>query len=307
MNLAVIVAIVAGLLLFSAFLFVLFALFRQRMRMEERLGRKAEEPETKLDARSALKWVMETIRPLGEVIPRSAEEMSKQERKLVQAGIRRKDSTIIFYAVQVGIAITILIVFAILGYLYQNPLLYLVLAVLAGAALPDIWLQRKRAARQEQIQHALPDAMDLAVIAMEAGLGLDQTLLRVGQEFEKVHPALSEEFRLHNLEMNLGRSRVQAFRNLAERTGVDDLRALVAVLIQTDRFGTSISQALRTFSDTLRTKRRQRAEEKAAQLPVKMIVPMVLFIFPAVLVVIIGPGMLAIMQDLLPTLGNTGN
>jgi tight adherence protein C len=301
-NVTILLVLAAGVLFFIALLSGFYALFTRRVRVEERLGRETKPAESAIDARALLNRIGDIIRPLGEVVPRSAEEMSKQERKLVQAGIRRKDSTILFYAIQVGVAIFLLIAFAVSGYLYQNPLLYVVLAVLAGAALPDMWLQRKRAARQEQIQHALPDAMDLAVISMEAGLGLDQTLLRVGQEFEKVHPELSEEFRLHNLEMNLGRTRVQAFRNLAERTGVEDLRALVAVLIQTDRFGTSIAQALRTFSDTLRTKRRQRAEERAAQLPVKMIIPMVLFIFPAVLVVIVGPGFLAIFNNLLPTL-----
>jgi tight adherence protein C len=144
--------------------------------------------------------------------------------------------------------------------------------------------------------------MDLAVIAIEAGLGLDQALLRVGEEIAVPHPSLADELQLRNLEVNMGRSRSDAFRNLADRTGVEDLKALVAILIQTDRFGTSAGQALRTFSEAMRVKRRQRAEEQAAKLAIKMVIPMVLFIFPGVFIVILGPAFIAIIRDLLPTL-----
>jgi tight adherence protein C len=126
--------------------------------------------------------------------------------------------------------------------------------------------------------------------------------MRVGDEVNVAHPALADELRLRNLEVNMGRSRSDALRNLADRTGVEDLKALVAILIQTDRFGTSVGQALRTFSDSLRTKRRQRAEEQAAKLAVKMVIPMVLFIFPGVFIVILGPAFIAIVRDLLPGL-----
>ena len=141
-----------------------------------------------------------------------------------------------------------------------------------------------------------------SVIAVEAGLGLDQALMRVGDEISVAHPALADELRLRNLEVNMGRSRADALRNLADRTGVEDLKALVAILIQTDKFGTSVGQALRTFSDSLRIKRRQRAEEQAAKLAIKMVVPMVLFIFPGVFIVVLGPAFIAIVRDLLPTL-----
>ena len=144
--------------------------------------------------------------------------------------------------------------------------------------------------------------MDLAIISIEAGLGLDQALLRVGDEIRMAHPELADELLVRNLEVNMGRSRSDAFRNLAERTGLEDLKALVAILIQTDRFGTSVGQALRIFSESLRTKRKQRAEEQAAKLAIKMIVPMVLFIFPAVFIVILGPPLLAILRELLPML-----
>jgi tight adherence protein C len=156
--------------------------------------------------------------------------------------------------------------------------------------------------RKERVQLALPDALDLTVVCVEAGLGLDQTLMRIGQEIQVPHPDLSDELRLTNLEMNMGRSRADSLRNLGKRTGVDDLKALCAILIQTDRFGTSIGQALRTYSESLRTKRRQRAEEKAAKLAVKMIPPLILFIFPSMFVVIVGPAVIAIIRELLPAM-----
>src|SRR6185295_4971215 len=167
-----------------------------------------------------------------------------------------------------------------------------------GAALPDLWLRSAIVKRKEAIQLALPDAMDLAVIAVEAGLGLDQALMRVGDEIKIAHPELSDELRLRNLEVNMGRSRSDALRNLAERTGVEDLKALIAILIQTDKFGTSVGQALRVFSESLRTKRRQRAEEQAAKLAIKMVIPMVIFIFPGVFIVVLGPAFIAIIRDL---------
>jgi tight adherence protein C len=297
------VVLIIGGLAFIGLMSALIGAFSGNIRVADRLGR-TETAEGGFSFGSWVKRAGETVRPLGEIVPRSAEEMSKQERKLACAGFRGRDSVFIFYGTQVGVALALLIAFLVTGSLAANPILYVLLAVLGGAALPDVWLSRQTKGRQLAIEHALPDAMDLAVISMEAGLGLDQTIQRVGQEFETVHPVLSEEFRLHILEMNLGRTRVEAFRNLAARTGVDDLSALVAILIQTDRFGTSIADALRIFSDTLRTKRRQRAEEKAAMLPVKMIIPMILFIFPGVGVVILGPAFISIINNLIPALTN---
>lgn len=305
---ASVAVLIIGTLTFLGLLAAFVGLFGTRVRVAERLARGGGADSTGVDFGGILQRINEAVRPLGGWVPRSAEEMSKQEKKLVRAGIRSRDSVLVFYGLQVTVFFLLLLTAAVLGYLVQNPILTVLLCLFGGAALPDIWLSRRTATRQLAIQHALPDAMDLAVISMEAGLGLDQTLMRIAREFETVHPQLSEEFRLHNLEMNLGRTRIQSFRNLAERTGVADLRALVAILIQTDRFGTSIADALRTFADTLRTKRRQRAEEKAAMLPVKMIIPMLLFIFPGVGVVILGPALLSIINNLLPALaGGSGS
>jgi tight adherence protein C len=141
---------------------------------------------------------------------------------------------------------------------------------------------------------------------MEAGLGLDQAILRVSTELRTAHPELSEELQLVNMEMQLGKNRLEALRELANRTGVEDIKGLVAMLIQTDRFGTSLAQSLRVFSDDLRIKRRQRAEEQAAKTTVKMVPPLVFFIFPALMVVILGPGIIAIMKELFPVINGGG-
>jgi len=169
-----------------------------------------------------------------------------------------------------------------------------------GYLLPNIALARVAKKRQHRIRLGLPDALDLLVVSVEAGLGLDQAIQRVGEELDFAHPDLSEELRLINLELRAGKGRADALRNLADRTGVDDVSSLVAMLVQTDKFGTSVAQSLRVHSDTVRTKRRQRAEEAAAKTGVKMVFPLVFCIFPAIWVVTIGPAAIKFVQVLVP-------
>jgi len=242
---------------------------------------------------------------LGEIVPRSPSEMTRVERRLVQAGFRQKEAALIFHGVQAFLAVGFLLAFTLSGRTQTNLLLYGMLSILGGAALPDFWLASATRKRQERVQLGLPDALDLQVVAVEAGLGLDQALLRVGQELHRTHPDLSDELRLYNLEVNAGKNRAAALRNLGGRTEVGDLKALVAVLIQTDRFGTSIADSLRVFSDSLRTKRRQRAEEMSAKMSVKMVFPLFLFILPATFAVVVGPAILGIAKGLLPFLART--
>ena len=296
------IALAIGSLIFLAAFLTLYGLFKRTVNLRERLnaGQAANADESRMNILT--KQVENFLIPIGEWVPRSPAEMSRQERRLVQAGIRRKEAVLLLNASHLLIAGLLLLAFASKGYLYRQPMLFVMLSLFGGAALPDMWLKSRTEKRKENIQHALPDAMDLAVISVEAGLGLDQALKRVGQEIQVAHPDLADELQLRNLEVNMGRSRSDAFRNLADRTGVDDLKALVAILIQTDRFGTSVGQALRTFSDSLRTKRRQRAEERAAKLAIKMVVPMVVFIFPGIFIVILGPAAISIARDLLPKL-----
>ena len=172
-----------------------------------------------------------------------------------------------------------------------------------GFFLPRFILKRMIKDRQHRIRLGLPDALDLTVICVEAGLALDQALMRVGQDLHHAHPDLSDEFHLVNLEMRAGKPRAEALRNLVDRTGVDDIRSLVGTLIQTDRFGTSVAQALRVHSDSLRTERRQRAEEQAAKTTIKMVPPLVIFVLPSIIFVTIGPAVIELIRQLGPVSG----
>jgi tight adherence protein C len=180
-----------------------------------------------------------------------------------------------------------------------SPFFTLIVAAILGYALPEIWIVGKVSSRQHKLRLAVPDGLDLLVISVEAGLGLDQALLRVSQELQITHPELSEELQLVTAEMRLGKTRVDALRELANRTGLDEIKALVAMLVQTERFGTSIAQSLRVHSDDLRLRRRQRAEELAAKISVKMVPVLVFFIFPALMIVILGPAFITIARQIL--------
>jgi tight adherence protein C len=167
-----------------------------------------------------------------------------------------------------------------------------------GYVLPGMLVSRRVKKRQKEMQRALPDALDMLVVSVEAGLGLNAALVRVSEEIDRLSPVLSEQLGLVNLEIRAGTSREEALRNLAERTGLQDISSLVGMLIQTDRFGTSVAQALRVHADTMRTKRRQRAEEAAAKTTIKLVFPLVFCIFPAMFVVILGPALIQIYKAL---------
>ena len=302
-NIPILVAVI-GVLVFIAVFSVGYAMFGRSSTLEQRVRQIGDrETGSRFNLGDLIKGSEQIFRPLGEIIPRSPEEMGRQERRLVTAGFRRKDAPVLFYGVKLALAILLVLGFTAGGYLGRNPLLYVVLSILLGAMVPDFWMSRRIKRRKENIQLAIPDALDLTVVCVEAGLGLDQSLMRIGQEIRPIHRDLSDELRLLNLEVNAGKSRAQSLRNLASRTEVDDLKALVAVLIQTDKFGTSVSQSLRVFSDSLRVKRRQRAEERSAKTTIKMIPPLVFFIMPSIFVVVLGPAMITIMQEFLPSLG----
>lgn len=294
-------AVVIGLFIFVGIFSAVYAICTRAFNFRRRVNPDAgEENPSTMNWGALAERVFRFFRPLGEVIPRSPEEMSRLELRLGQAGIRRRDSAILFVGIQAASVLFMAIFLSLFHFVEAHMFFHLTLALFLGVLLPDMALRHMIEQRKEKIQLGLPDALDLTVICVEAGLGLDQSLLRIGQELRVPHPELSDELRLTNLEINMGRGRADALRNLGRRTGVDDLKALCAVLIQTDKFGTSISQALRVYSESLRTKRRQRAEELAAKLPVKMIAPLVLFIFPAIFVAIVGPAVIAIARDLLP-------
>ncbi len=243
----------------------------------------------------------QALSPLAKALPTSLAELSRTRLLLVQAGLREPRYSTVYFGSRVGLLVTAVILVVSTNLLVVDPM-FAVGIVGLGYVLPGMILRRRVKARQMAIRLGLPDALDLAVICVEAGLGLDQAVQRVGDELRHVHKDLSEEFGLVNLEMRAGKPRAEALRNLAVRTGVDDMRALVAVLIQTDRFGTSIATALRVHSDALRTERRQRAEEAAAKTTIKMVPVLVFFIFPSMFFVSLGPAAIQLIRNLMPAL-----
>lgn len=234
---------------------------------------------------------------VGKLLP-SSKDMSTTKLMLVRAGYRRPEAIMALRGAKVILPVVFLVVAYLSGVSESNnAMLIYILALVAGFLLPDMWLSRRVRRRQTILRKALPDALDLLVVCIEAGLGLDQAFMRVSQELRITHPELCSELDLVNAQIRIGRTRIEAMRELSSRTGVDDIKALVAMLIQTDRFGTSVSQSLRVHADDMRLKRRQRAEEAAAKTPVKMVPPLVFFIFPALFVVILGPAIITIFRQ----------
>jgi tight adherence protein C len=241
---------------------------------------------------------------VGEKVPRSPKEMGSLRLRLVQAGYRREEAITIFFGLRVMFALVLFALFS--TSIVARPNLTLALGGLGvGYVLPGMVLARLAKRRAHRIRLSLADMLDMLVVSVEAGLGLDAALSRVGAELAFAYPELADELKLINLELRAGKPRSEALRNLADRTGVDDLSSLVTMLIQTDKFGTSVAQSLRVYSETLRTKRRQRAEEAAAKTGVKMVFPLVFCIFPAIWVVTIGPAAIKFVTVLFPLMENT--
>lgn len=240
---------------------------------------------------------------VGSLLPDAAGKQANNAQILMmRAGYRSSDAMLAMRGMTV-ISPVALVLFVLLTGIYRyNPVFVVLIAAILGYMLPGFWLSWRVRVRQRRLRLALPDGLDLLVICVEVGLGLDQSILRVAQELRIIHPELSEELQMVNLEMRVGKTRVEALRELARRTGLEDLKSLVAMLIQTERFGTSIAQSLRIHSDELRTRRRQRAEEMSAKTTVKMVPALVLFIFPALMVVILGPAVIQLMRQLMPAL-----
>ena len=243
--------------------------------------------------------VVGALKRMGRLAPKSPSELGRLRWKLMASGYRRSEALAVFTGIRLGVALGCFAVAALPIVGGFNVFLALGAAGL-GYLLPSMALGRMVRRRQHRIRLSLPDALDLLVVSVEAGLGLDQAIQRVGEELAFAHRDLSDELRLVNLELRAGKGRSEALHNLGDRTGVDDLSSLVTMLVQTDKFGTSVAQSLRVQSETLRTKRRQRAEEAAAKTGVKMVFPLVFCIFPAVWVVTIGPAAIRFVQVLFP-------
>jgi tight adherence protein C len=240
--------------------------------------------------------------------PSNVEKVRATRRLLINAGYRSRKASVFFVGAKLLLAIVIVCLFAmipakVLGFPSASKLTFFyVLAAACGYYAPALWLRRAIGSRKDALQRAIPDALDLMVVCVEAGLGLDQAIGRVGEEVKRAHPELSDELNILALELRTGVSRQEALRNLAHRTDLEEVRNLVALLVQTDRFGTSIGQALRVHADAMRTTRRLKAEEVAAKLPVKLLLPLIFFIFPSMFIVVIGPACIKMVQVLFPAL-----
>ncbi len=252
--------------------------------------------------------IVETLRPIARIAkPAGEEEISRVRLRLARAGLRGEHAMQLFLAAKVVLAVAAIVgVLALNASLVDpldNALALAVAACAAGFYAPNLWLSRRIAARQLAIQRGLPDSLDLLVTCVEAGLALDASLLRVAGETRVAYPVLADELELTFLEVKAGMTRPEAFRRMAERTGVDDLKQLAATLTQTEMFGTSVGLALRVQADGMRVRRLQRAEERAAMVAVKMSLPLVFCILPSLFAVILGPAIVNIMETLLPRLG----
>jgi len=248
--------------------------------------------------------VVSFLHQIGSRVPSSEAEVASLKMNLMRAGFRSDNALPVFYGVRIIATLMMLLCCIMLeSKMPPTPVMKLGLmasGIGAGWILPRFMLEKKVAKRQELLRLALPDALDLMVVSIEAGLGLDQAIQHVARELALSHPQLSEEMSLVTLEMRAGKRRSEALRNFSERTGEPEFRKLTAILIQNDRFGTSMGESLRTHSDFMRTRRRQDAEERAGKVGVKLVFPIFFFILPSILVVAAGPGLLQIFKHLFP-------
>ena len=303
------------LLVFSAFIFAVVAavtmllawrILDWRLRAVGRLV-EGRGQRIRLGWSPLLIW-RELLGRIGSLLPASPRNLPRLKRRLVRAGFRNPAAPRFFAGLR---AVAICICGAaglVIGIRSAAPLDKLLLvtgaAVMCGYMAPNQYLSFRIARRQHAIEKGLPNALDLMVVCVESGLGIDQTTIQVAKELQYAHPEICDEFSVMNLELRAGKRRHEALHNLADRTGVDDLKKLVAVLVQTDRFGTSIAQSLRGHAEYLRTMARQRAEERAAKLAVKLVFPIFFCILPALFVVTVGPVITRLVRDLFPMIEN---
>lgn len=304
---------------FSVALFVgvLLLIFLRRNTASKRLDKLLQKDDppslskkTKLLEEQDQGMVSKIATPLHSLFsPSNADDQQKARTRLMQGGFRTQKSYRIYFALKFVFACLLPVLFLLRGMFYTlTPQILLVCLVLAiiGYFIPEIVLSIIVQNRQQRILKALPDALDLMVICVESGLGLDMTFKRVGDELRSLNKDLSDEFHMVNREIRAGRPRSESLKNMSMRTGIAEVSNLITMMVQTSRFGTSMATALRVHADDMRVKRRQTAEEKAAKTAVKLTLPLILFIFPAILVVLLGPAGLKIAKILIPVLSSTG-
>jgi tight adherence protein C len=254
--------------------------------------------------------VVTFLQTVGSKMPSSEQEVATLRVDLIRAGFRSESAAPVFYGLRViSTAVLVMLSFLMLAKMPSNVMLKVLLLVfgaMAGWILPKFFLEKKVKKRQNILRLSLPDMLDMLVVSVEAGLGLDQAIQHVARELAISHPQLSEELSLVNLEMRAGKRRADALRNFAERTGEPEIRKLMAILIQNDRFGTSMGESLRNHSDFMRTRRRQEAEERAGKVGVKLVFPIFFCILPAIILVAAGPALLQIFKYLFPMMDHVG-
>jgi tight adherence protein C len=270
----------------------------ERRRLDQLVGGLNPRPAVPLQA-MLLDTTKEPQSAVQRLLPKSPKEMGRLRKRLALAGYHKPSTAVIYAACEVALPLVIG-ASALLVFGFRKGLILGALAAIIGFFLPGLVLERRIRQRQQQIRNGLADALDVLIVCIEAGHAIDQAMVKAGEELRVSHPALADELRLINIETRAGKPRLEAFKNFAERTKVEDVRALVAMLVQTDRFGTSVAQALKTYADVLRTKRRQRAEEKAAKLGVKLVIPLVFLLFPALYVVLLGPAVVDYIREFKP-------
>ena len=299
--LVVLFLIVFGIVLVLARLFAGNAV---QVRLDTLDGKKVD---TDKGRRTSQRWMARVIsltRPLAKLsVPEEGWEESPVRIRFINAGWRKSTAPALFYAAKTGLTLLLpILMYLLLRHGDHNLFLWVVAAAAAGYYLPDLWLKHCLKERQREVFETFPDALDLMTVCVEAGLAMDAALARVAQEIGMKSMVLAEELQLVTLELRAGSTKDKALRNLALRTGVEDVDALVTLLIQAERFGTSIAASLRVQSEQLRTKRRQRAEETAAKIALKLLFPLIFFIFPSLMVVLMGPAILQIYRVLLPAM-----
>ncbi len=303
----------AGMVLFILGIYLYTKDRKERRDFARRIRGVGEEPRDTGEQDSALSLKRRFLKALG-ILGRLAKADQESDpsylRKMFwKAGIRKENAPVIFFGCKTFLTILFPLFFSLIKFSLLPAMQSLhfmglsILAALAGFYLPNLWLRMRINQRREKILQGLPDALDLMVVCAEAGVGLDAAIHRVGEEMKLNNKSLSDEFKLMSLELRAGKQRREALKALAVRTDLEDVNNLSSLLIQTERFGTSIAQALRVHSDSMRVKRFQRAEEVAAKLPVKLLFPLIVFIFPSLFITILGPAVIRIFRTLMPTLG----
>jgi tight adherence protein C len=310
MDSPIVFSVCAFMMLMILLSWVGYRIFYKPGKMLKQLGRPVISQHVVDSDEPGVSTLVTVLHQIGSKIPSSEAETATLRTDLIRAGFRSENAAPVFYGLRIITTLLMLAVSIMLEpKMPPNPIMKLALlfsGCAAGWILPKFFLERKVAKRQLIVKLSLPDALDLLVVSVEAGLGLDQAIQHVAKELQVSHPQLSEDMSLVTLEMRAGKRRSEALRNFAERTGEPEVRKLVAILVQNDRFGTSMGESLRNHSDFLRTRRRQEAEERAGKVGVKLVFPIFFFILPSMLIVAAGPGILQIFKYLFPMMKSVG-